>query len=163
MGRRGPLPKNRALKVLSGKLPITKEAIAELNEPFVPPAIPEHLSKRERAVWNETIRLLQPLKVLKNIDAAVLGAYCSSYVRWQDAEQEIQSSGSVLSGLCLFGKDGNVQSINPLVLISRDAKKDMVFYATHLAMTPSARLKMVSGISKVVEKNPFMAIKAMKK
>lgn len=163
MPGQGRKPKSRALRVLSGQLPITKEAVAEINETFVPPAIPPHLNERERVVWDETLRLLQPLRVLKNIDSAVLGAYCASYVRWQDAECEIRKEPSVLSGLCLFGKDGNVHSIHPLVIISRDAKKDMVAYASQLAMTPAARLKMVSGVSKVVEKNPFMALKAQRK
>ena len=160
MGKRGPAPKNPALKVLSGKAPITKAALAEINEPFQPPAIPEHMNDRERVVWNQTLELLRPLRVLKNVDAAVLGAYCASFVRWQDAENEMEKLGS---GLCLTGLAGEVKSIHPLVIISRDAKKDMVFYAAQLAMTPAARLKMISGVSKVREKNPFADLKDRKK
>ncbi len=159
MPGQGRKPKSRAMRVLSGQLPITKEAVAEINEPFVAPEIPGHMNERERVVWAETIRLLQPMKILKNVDAAVLGAYCSSYVRWQDVEKAIQEAGGEL---CSYSEKGGV-SIHPLVTISRDAKKDMVSYATHLAMTPAARLKMVSGVSRVVEKNPFMALKAQRK
>jgi hypothetical protein len=39
----------------------------------------------------------------------------------------------------------------------------MVFYAAQLGMTPASRIKMVAGVSKIIEQNPFMKIKAMKK
>lgn len=159
MPGQGRKPKSRAMRVLSGQLPITKDAVSELSEPFIPPAIPEHMNERERVVWTETIRLLQPMRVLKSVDSAILGAYCASYVRWQDAEKAIQDSGGQL---CSYGEKGGV-SVHPLVTISRDAKKDMVLYATQLAMTPAARLKMVSSASKVIEKNPFMELKSQKK
>jgi len=120
------------------------------------------MNERERSVWDETLQLLEPLKVLKNVDSAVLGAYCASFVRWQDAEKEIQARGSILNGLCSYGAQGGM-SVHPLVTISRDAKKDMVAYAAQLAMTPAARLKMITGVSKAVKKNPFMALKDRKK
>jgi len=163
MGRRGPLPKNKALKVLSGKAPITKEALEVLNEDFVPPAPPPHFSGRELEIWKTTIALLLPLRILKSVDSSVIGAYCSAYVKWESAEKEIQSSGSALEGLCVLNDDGNPRGINPLVILSRDAQRDMVFYAAQIGMTPASRLKMVSGAVKAIEKNPFSKIKAMKK
>lgn len=162
MGRRGPLPKNPALKVLSGKAPLTKAALQQINEPFSPPTVPTHFSVRERAVWDETIKLLQPLKVLKNTDSAVLGAYCSAYVRWQDAEKEIQKTKTKQSRFMIKGKDGKSHGINPLISISRDAEKDMLHYATMLSMTPAARLKMVTVKGKDEEKNPFEKLKEQK-
>jgi len=162
MGRRGPLPKNPALKVLSGKAPLTKASMQEINEPFSPPAVPAHFSARERAVWDETIKLLKPLKVLKNTDSAVLGAYCSAYVRWEDAEKEIQKTKTKQSRFLMAAKDGKAGGINPLIRLSRDAQKDMLHYATMLSMTPAARLKMVATKGKEEEKNPFEKLKEEK-
>ena len=163
MPGQGRKPKSRAMRVLSGQLPLTKDVVKELTEPFVAPDIPSHLNERERVIWQDTLQLLQPLRVLKSVDIAVLGAYCTSFARWQDAEREIQASETIKDGLCVIGKNGTAKSINPLVIISREAQKDMVYFASQLAMTPAARLKMVSGVSKVVEKNPFMTLRAQKK
>ena len=163
MGKRGPLPKNRALKVLSGKAPLMKEEVEILNEIVTDPLPPKHLSKREIEIWDMTLKLLKPLRIIKEADSAVIGAYCSTYARWESAEREINLSETKLAGLCVLNDDGNPRGINPLVLISRDSQKDMVFYAAQLGMTPAARMKMVSGVAKVVEKNPFMKIKEMKK
>jgi phage terminase small subunit len=49
-----------------------------------------------------------------------------------------------------------------LVTISRDAQRDMVFYAAQLGMTPASRIKMLSDVGKVIPKNPFLHIKSMK-
>ena len=163
MGRRGPKVKNQALKILHGTEPITKQSVEDLQEQFIPPEIPKHFNKREIAVWNETIELLRFNFTLRKVDGSVLGAYCSAFVRWQDTEKKIQGSKTILEGLCILDDKGNPKSINPLVIISRDAQRDMVFYAAQLGMTPASRIKMVVGVSKIIEQNPFMKIKAMKK
>src|SRR5574343_604910 len=162
MGKRGPLPKNKALQVLHGTAPLTTEIFGELKEEFIPPPMPGHFSEREIEAWNKTIELLRPGMALRKIDGAVLGAYCSAFVRWQDAEKQIQKARSIKDGLCILDKKGKPRSISPLIIISRDAQRDMVFYAAQLGMTPASRIKMVSGASKIIEKNPFVKIKAMK-
>lgn len=134
-----------------------------LQEQFIPPEIPKHFNKREIETWNKTIELLRFNLTLRKVDGSVLGAYCSAFVRWQDTEKQIQKSDSILEGLCVLDNDGKPKSINPLVIISRDAQRDMVFYAAQLGMTPASRIKMVAGVSKIIEQNPFIKIKAMKK
>jgi P27 family predicted phage terminase small subunit len=159
MGKRGPLPKTKASRMLSGTEPITKEATEALNKPFDPPIGPSHFSIRETRVWVETVNLLRPMKVLERVDQAVLAAYCCSYIRWQDAEKEIAKATSPLSGLVLKDKKGRPRATNPLVIISRDAQKDMIYYAAQLGMTPASRLKMVSPGGKDVPENPFTKLK----
>ena len=162
MPGQGRKPKSRVLRVLSGQLPLTKDALVEINEPFSPPVVPSHFSARERAVWDETIKLLKPMKVLKNTDTAVLGAYCSAYVRWQDAETEIQKTKTKKSRFLVADQDGK-SGVNPLLRLSREAQKDMLNYATMLSMTPAARLKMVAAKGKEEEvKNPFEKLKEEK-
>jgi P27 family predicted phage terminase small subunit len=163
MGRRGPMKKSMALKVLNGSEPLTKEKVEDLQEQFIPPEIPKHFNKREIETWNKTIELLRFNLTLRKVDGSVLGAYCSAFVRWQDTEKEIQKSKSIKDGLCILDDNGKPKSINPLVIISRDAQRDMVFYAAQLGMTPASRIKMVAGVSKIIEQNPFIKIKAMKK
>jgi len=83
MGKRGPFPKSKALQVLHGSKPLTAENIKELNETILPPEMPNHFNEREVEAWEKTIELLQSSRTLKEIDGAVLGAYCSAtmYVR----------------------------------------------------------------------------------
>ncbi len=161
MGKRGPMPKSKALQILHGTAPLTAEVIDEISEEFIPPDMPAHFRKKEAKAWNTTIELLRPMMALKKIDIAVLGAYCSAFVRWQDAEKEICKDRDFHGGLCVLGEGG--LKVNPLVTISRDAQRDMVFYAAQLGMTPASRVKMISGAGKLIEKNPFVKLKAMKK
>lgn len=155
MGKRGPLPKKKYAKVMTGKLPLTKEnGSVEDVLPTDPPEAPEHLSKKELKVWNKTIKLLAPSCVLSTIDGGVLAAYCCSYVRWMEAESEIES-------LTSFGANGQIV-VNPLVNISRRAQADMVAYANQMGMTPSARMR-VDLKSPEETKNPFAKLKQKKK
>lgn len=162
MGRRGPLPKSRALQVLHGTAPLEVEVLEDLQEEFVSPDMPEHFNKEEAGAWDKTIELLRLVTKLKKIDVAVLGAYCSAFVRWQNAEKEIHKSKSPNRGMCIYGEGGTLK-VHPLVTISRDAQRDMVFYAAQLGMTPASRMKMVLGPGKLIEKNPFVKLKAMKR
>lgn len=161
MGKRGPLPKGKALQVLHGTQPLTAEVVDELDEEFSPPEMPEHFTKEEEVAWNKTIELLRPIAKLKEIDVAVLGAYCSAFVRWQTAEREISKRKNFRSKLCAETITGI--KVHPLVTISRDAQRDMVFYAAQLGMTPASRIKMISSPGRVIDKNPFVKLKSMKK
>jgi P27 family predicted phage terminase small subunit len=155
------MAKSKVLQVLHGTAPLDAEVIEELNEEFIPPEMPEHFTEEEASAWNTTINLLRPMMSLKKIDIAVLGAYCSAFVRWQTAEKEIYNNKDPRGGLCVHGEGG--LKVNPLVTISRDAQRDMVFYAAQLGMTPASRVKMASGVGKIIEKNPFVKLKSMKK
>ena len=160
MGKRGPLPKNKALQILHGTAPLSAEVLEGMNEEFIEPDRPVHFTKQEIEAWDKTIELLRPITALKKIDVAVLGAYCSAFVRWQTAEKELYKN-KTSPDLCVFGEGG--PKINPLVTISRDAQRDMVFYAAQLGMTPASRIKMVSNGSKVIERNPFVKLRALRK
>jgi P27 family predicted phage terminase small subunit len=164
MGKEGPIPKKKALKVLSGKLPLKKEHLQELHvEDFAPPELPEYLTPDEKEVWLRTVELLRPLRILEKIDGAVLCAYCCSYVRWQKAEKEIrkESSKSAKAGLVSLGANGGYV-INPLVNISRRCQADMVAYAAQLGMTPAARMRVQMDKPKPAD-NPFERLKNEKR
>jgi len=161
MGKRGPMPKGKALQVLHGTQPLTAEVVEVINEEFVAPEMPSHFKKELAKAWNKTIELLRPMMTLRSEDGTVLAAYCSAFVRWQTAEKELCNSKEPHKGLCVKGVEG--LKVNPLVTISRDAQRDMVFYAAQLGMTPASRIKMASGASKVIERNPFIKLRSMKK
>lgn len=161
MGKRGPIPKKKMLKVLSGNLPMKKNFIGSPDsmQNFNPPTPPETFTPDELKVWNTTIELLKPLQILENIDGAILGAFCSNYVLWRTAQAEIQAAAkkSRICGLLAAGAGGTA-IINPLLTISRRAEQDMVSYAAQMGMTPAARMRIDIEKPKPAE-NPFLKIK----
>jgi P27 family predicted phage terminase small subunit len=150
------MPKSKALQMLHGTMPLKAEVVDELKEEFTPPEKPKHFEKKESEAWDKTVELLRPMMTLRKVDIAVLGAYCSAFVRWQKAEEELSGKN-----LCVNGMEG--PKVNPLVTISRDAQRDMVFYAAQLGMTPASRIKMATGATRVIEKNPWVKLKSLKK
>jgi len=150
------MPKSKALQMLHGTMPLKAEVVEELKEEFAPPEKPKHFEKEESDAWDKTVELLRPMMTLRKVDIAVLGAYCSSFVRWQKAEKELSGAN-----LTVGGKEG--PKVNPLVTISRDAQRDMVFYAAQLGMTPASRIKMSTGATKIIERNPWVKLRGLKK
>jgi P27 family predicted phage terminase small subunit len=146
----GRPPKRRDLRVLSGKLPMTRDNF-QSNTQFDPPECPEHFTDIERAVWDKTINLLKGTCPLQRTDQAVLGAYCSSVVLWQKVEAELQ-------------KKGNKSSVNnaPLIRLSRNAKADMVRYAEELGMSPATRLRSQQQPQTEKKVNIFAVLRDMK-
>jgi len=156
MGKRGPLPKKKALRVMTGQLPVTKANGIDSNiVAFDPPDMPDILSDKEKEIWIHTVELLRPLRVLEKIDGAVLASYCCSYVRWREAEEQLQNES-----LTIDGANGNLVT-NPLVNISRHERSALVMYAQQLGMTPAARMR-VHIVREQPKENPFEKIKKAK-
>ncbi len=92
MGQRGPSPKPTALRVLQGnpgKLKLNphepQPAVAARDLPC-----PAWMSPEASKVWT---RLRPDLPWLSVVDVDVLAAYCSTYVRWRQAEDFLESQG----------------------------------------------------------------------
>lgn len=162
MGKRGPVPKDRSLKVLSGKLPITKDNINPQGDKgivrFESPEPPDHLSSDQLEIWNRTVELLKNLNILEKIDVAVLGAYCCSFCMWRDAQNVLASIKEHDKYYMITeGATGGLVA-HPLIAISRQAKQDMVAYAKEMGMTPSVRMRMIMP-EQPQEKNPFLNLR----
>lgn len=161
MGARGPLPKKKALRVMSGQLPLTKANLQEGIVDFSPPDPPEDLTKEEKEIWDRTIELLRPLRLLEKIDAAVLGAYCCSYRRWRQAESELKKMQyGKIPEILSIGANGQLVT-HPLLTISQKERAAMVDFARELGMTPAARMRVTVVKSKPKE-NPFNKLKKVK-
>lgn len=164
MGARGPIPKDSSLKVLSGKLPVTKENLNGGNDAhvieFEPPEPPSSLTPDQAEVWNKTIEMLKPLRYLEKIDVAVLGAYCCSYCMWRDAQRTLDDmrEGNVKYYMIATGATGALVA-HPLIQIIRQAQQDMVAYAKEMGMTPSVRMRMTTP-EPPPSANPFAKLKS---
>lgn len=166
MGKRGPVPQKSYTKVMSGNLPMTKaNGTFEQFKNVTAPDAPSGLSRTERKIWDQTIAILAPIRILEKQDAAVLEAFCRSYVRWHDAEAEIrkQQKRRKKDGLVSIGANGTCV-INPLINISRRERSDTVTYAQQLGMTPAARMRLDLEGSTAADKKAgtFQKLKKLK-
>ncbi|MCF6304369.1 MAG: phage terminase small subunit P27 family [Rhodobacteraceae bacterium] len=133
---RGRKPKPTALKLLTGN---PGKRTLPNDEPQIPPhlpPVPEHLNKVAREEWARVSESLYNCGILTSLDRAALGAYCTSYSRWSEAEIKLEADG--------FTIETSLGTIiqSPLVGIANKAAADMVRYAAEFGMTPSARSRV---------------------
>lgn len=162
MGARGPIPKDKSLKVMSGKLSITKENLNGGSDAnivrFEAPSPPEHLTADQLKIWHKTVELVKHLNILEKIDVAVLGAYCTAFCLWRDAQDRLMSIKEHDDYYMITeGATGRLVA-HPLLAISRQAQADMVAYAKEMGMTPSVRMRMTMPEPPPAA-NPFSKLK----
>jgi P27 family predicted phage terminase small subunit len=163
MGKRGPAGKNRALKVLTGELPVTAANLGPVAGACGALDAPYGFSDEQSAAWVKTVEALRACGMMSQVDVVVLEAYCTSYVAWQKTEAElrkIEREKSFLASILSRGAQSSVV-INPLVHLNSKLKAETVTYAAQLGMTPMSRLRMENGVIGVAEKkvNVFKRLK----
>lgn len=134
MKGRKPLPTN--LKILQGTARADR---ITGDEPMPDPAVPEcpeHLNEAARAEWDRLAPQLCELRVLSDLDAAALGAYCQTFARWADAERHVQEGGAVIQT-----PNGCLQ-VNPWLSVCHESLRQMRAYLVELGLTPSARTRL---------------------
>jgi len=139
------------------------------SAPEIPgPEMPEHFDDDHRRVWIKTTTLLKKWGMLKEIDGAVVEAYCTSYLLWVSSDKEIKKltdaaikdKKSKIHGLLIRGATSTL-IVNPLITISNKARADTIYYAAQLGMTPAARLRIEASAGNIVAKkvNVFARLK----
>lgn len=156
MAPRGPKPKPTSLKLLSGT---ARKHRLNLNEPKVPPSIPDapdHLSGEAQVEWARVTAEMANMGILSRLDRGTLAAYAQAYGRWVAAERALARMAerdAVTAGIVIRTKSGNAIQ-NPLVGAANKAMADMVRYAAEFGMTPSSRTR-VSAWEDDDSDNPF--------
>lgn len=136
MAKRGPIPKPTALRVIEGnpgKRPLPP------NEPkpmVAAPSCPKHLKPKAKAEWRRISKQLLKLGLLTQVDRAVLAAYCQSWARWVEAEEEVAKRGDVVATT----KGNWIQ--NPYLSVANKAREAMTKLAAEFGMTPSSRTRV---------------------
>jgi P27 family predicted phage terminase small subunit len=127
-----------ALRLLRGNPGRRRIKQEPLPERGALPAPPPYLDERARAEWTRTAPELHQLGLLTVCDLAVFAAYCQSYARWVEAEQQLAASS-----LTIETTNGNVIQ-SPLVGIARRAAHDMVKFAIEMGLTPGGRQRLAT-------------------
>lgn len=134
MAGRKPTP--TSLKQLNGNP--GKRALNRKEPQFSEGATcPKHLTKAAKAEWKRVSEELSAQGLLTTVDRAALAAYCASWARWVDAEENLQKFGAVIRS----PKSGfPIQ--NPYVGVANTALDHLRKFASEFGMTPSSRSRI---------------------
>ena len=136
MGKRGPAPAPRAMKLVKG------ERSDRLNdaEPVPqagPVSPPGWLSTEALRVWDEYAPQLEARGVLTPWDVDTFAILCDAIVHYRQASALVAASGVLIKGR----KDAAVKS--PAMQVVRDTAATVRVYAAEFGMTPSSRGALV--------------------
>ena len=101
------------------------------------PDMPQWLNPHAQAEWARVSDALFKQGLVSVFDMAVLAAYCQAYGRWQEAEEMLKKSGSLI----IKTDKGNVIQ-NPLLGIANTALREMRRSAVEFGMSPAARSRV---------------------
>ena len=133
----GRKPKPTRLKIIEGnpgRRPLnTKEPRPRLGRPTCPAwLLPE--AKRE---WRRVVPELEALGMLTAIDRASLSAYCQSWGRMVEAEEQVNRYGSILKS-----KNSDYVQVSPYETLRRHNAQAVRAFATEFGLTPSSRSRL---------------------
>lgn len=136
MGR-GRKPEPSALRQLRGNPGKRPLPVGEPKPSGALPKPPVHLTHEGLAEWERVCGELHRIGVVTCVDRAVLGAYCTVYQRWIDAESHIDD--------LICQTPNGFYSPNPYIAIANKALELMYKYMQDLGLTPSSRVKLATG------------------
>lgn len=129
-------PTPTALKILQGnpgKRPLNK---TEPKPPSGIPQCPSHLNEEARREWRRISRELLSAGLLTRVDRAALAAYCQTWSRWVEAEQQLSKLGE--NALVVKARSGYPMP-NPYIGIANKALELMKGFLIEFGLTPSSR------------------------
>ena len=140
----GRKPKPTALKKLEGNPGKRKLNTKEPMPGKGMPDCPKWLLPEAKMEWERLCVKLSEMGVLTEIDMAAFAAYFQSYARWKEAQEHIDSEGSI------FETDKGYQQQTPWVGIANTNQKLMMQAASEFGLTPSDRSRIMpaSGVGK---------------
>ena len=135
---RGRKPTPLALRRLKGN---PRKHALPVGEPQPRPDLPlppSFLGEIARGEWERVVYELHRIGIVTGVDQTVLAAYCTVYERWLAAEKSITS-------LTIIGATGALVT-HPSVAVAHKALDSMYKYMQDLGLTPSARVKLATGV-----------------
>lgn len=143
----------RGLKLIQGR-GNGKDSGGRPVEPEVPftreaPGKPEHLDDDGSWLWDEVVRHMSTIGLLKPLDAASLEAACETFSRWREAVRMRKSDG-------LLATNSQGRSAAPWIGIEERASREFRAWCAEYGLTPAAEKNLASDKdSPDREENPF--------
>lgn len=149
MGRR---PKPTALKLLEGNPGKQKLNDREPDPGKDIPRCPDWLMDEAKNEWYRLADRLNAMGVLSEVDMTAFATYCQAWARWKEAQQQIDTYGSI------FVTDKGYQQQSPWVGIANTAHKLMLTTASEFGLTPASRSKIAVAAEKKSEADGMEAL-----
>lgn len=148
MGVRGAKPKPTNLRLLhgnAGKRPLPKH---EPKPKERAPRCGHWMSKAAKREWSYIVPKLAKLRIVTELDRAVIESYCSAYGRWREAEEVLGNEPLILRVVTERSEDGkplkSYVSQNPMLAVSNRARKQMHEALAELGLSPSSRTRVMT-------------------
>jgi P27 family predicted phage terminase small subunit len=103
--------------------------------------MPNWLGIDAKKIWDKTIKEMQGLNILDNVDAEALAIYCDAVFRYQDATKKIASTG----GYVTTNAQGT-ETVNPHVKAAQSYSRIIIQYAGKLGITADSRARLTKKI-----------------
>lgn len=135
MGRRGPLAKPAALKILSGnpgKRPIRRPTSATAGTV----TCPEWLTGEARAEWRRLAPTLSKAGLLTPVDRGAFATYCQTIARWKDCQRVIDEYGPLY-----VSATGRLLE-RPDVAMAHKFAKEARALGADFGLTPASRARL---------------------
>ena len=146
------------LKILEGDKHTDRINHNRPKPPTERPTCPKHLSKKAKKEWRRVIAGLEAQGLVTKLDRAMLAAYCQAYGRWEEAEEMITQTGSLIyqTGVTtktVQKKNGDVETtkkggypiISPYVSVANKAMEQMHKFGVEFGMSPASRTRIDTG------------------
>jgi P27 family predicted phage terminase small subunit len=134
MGRRGPAPRPTHLTLLLGNPGHRVLPVGEPEPAHKMPRRPALLVGEAKAEWDRQAPRLFAMKVLTEVDSAVMALYCVNWSRWVAAEAAVERS---------LDATGRLNRMR--VLVAMKYATALLQAAGSLGLTPSARARIQLG------------------
>jgi P27 family predicted phage terminase small subunit len=138
-----------------GKQKLPKNEMQPRIEDTIPEP-PAHVVGSACDEWYRVAGELQRLRCLTVLDYANLGAYCTAYQKWAEAEEmlaELRSNHPKGRASLITTPVG--ARMNPLIKISLQAAAEMVRIAGDFGFSPGARARIAMGVQAASYKEDF--------
>lgn len=155
MGKRGPAPKPKHLKLIEGTYRRDREAP---NAPDPVPVIPSRPSWLGEGVpwgreavreWSRIVPHLESCRLLTQLDRANLAAYCDAVGRWWHYRREVERVGPVQV------TDSGYRAQNPEVGMMNRALEDMAKFGAKFGLSPSDRTRVSAEAPNSSDADPW--------
>jgi P27 family predicted phage terminase small subunit len=85
-------------------------------------------------IWNKTVKDMEGLNILDNVDADILGMYCDAVYNQREATRQIQKYTTV--------NDNGTEAVNPNVKVAQSYMKIALQCGKELGITAEARARL---------------------
>jgi len=147
MRGRPPKPKH-ILTITGSKRAKTREELGSAPESPMQP--PEWLKPRGKQIFGRLVEWLAKMGTLAETDEHVITRYCTVFVAWEYAAQQLQATDSLY--VEVLAPDGSIRFSRATAMATqaRECGEQLRHLETVLGLTPADRTRLGYGAVKVV-------------